>query len=480
MAASEFNFPHRAPTQFWMISTFALFVGAAVIIVGLYGLLVMRNRLQNEARSSLQREAEFFSIVAARIQSERDLELSTRLLSHTTGLRVTVWREDSLVWDVHEGHAMIDGTGSGMASDVQRARERGTSVSLRASGDGVETLYVTVAPPEYNVAVRLGEENPPLFVVMGRMQATLIFGMVLALILAILGSWVASKRVTKPLRSLTRSAQRIAGGELNEEISVASRTSEFQDLSESLNEMAGQFRDDITKLEKLIALQTEFVGNVSHEVRNPIFAVGGYLEALGGEALTPEQRRRYAGKGTANLERLSNLFSDLIEIARLEYREDLIHREPFRFDEVAEEVVEIARQSAENKGLTISVDTAPLMVLGDRQRIRQVLANLVENAVAYTDKGNVQIAVTADDNTVQVAVTDTGHGIASEHLERIFDRFYRVDRARSRRYGGTGLGLSIVKQILHAHGETIDVCSTPGEGSTFSFSLPLADAAGVG
>ena len=221
-------------------------------------------------------------------------------------------------------------------------------------------------------------------------------------------------------------------------------------------------------------VQNEFIGNVSHEVKNPIFAVFGYLEALASDTLPPEQRKKYAQKGLANLQRLNTLFSDLIEIAKLEYREDLIHPSAFDLQELVEEVGETLDPKAEAKGLELTYENPPLWVTADRNRIRQVLTNLMDNAIAYSDEGSVRCRMRRHLDKARVEVVDTGRGIPADHLDRIFERFYRVDTARSRKEGGTGLGLAIVKQILEAHGETIHVESTKGRGTRFWFELPLS------
>jgi len=209
-------------------------------------------------------------------------------------------------------------------------------------------------------------------------------------------------------------------------------------------------------------------------VRNPIFAISGYLEALGTPRLSDDMRKRYAEKALTNLERLQNLFNDLIEIARLEYREDLINRSEFDLKDLVNEVSEMLRPKAEKKGLDLNVDIPRYLVSADRNRIRQVLVNFIDNAIAYTDDGSVRCRVQRRLDKVRIEVIDTGKGIEEEHLSRIFDRFYRVDPDRSRDSGGTGLGLSIVKQILQAHGENPHVESTKGRGTRFWFELPYA------
>jgi signal transduction histidine kinase len=324
--------------------------------------------------------------------------------------------------------------------------------------------------------LRLGEPLPALVRVFERVQVVLASGLLLALALALLGAWLASRQITAPLAAITRSAQRINEGDLDGRIVVKTRAAEFQELARSLNQMATRFRSDIQELQRMQRVQNEFIGNVSHEVKNPIFAVFGYLEALGSDTLPSEQRTKYAQKGLANLQRLNNLFSDLIEIARLEYREDLIHRQRFDLQDLIQEVGETLDPRADEKALELTYDNPPLEVYADRNRIRQVVTNLIDNAIAYSDEGSVRCRMRRHLDKARVEVVDTGRGIPEEHLGRVFERFYRVDAARSRKMGGTGLGLAIVKQILGAHGEAIHVESTKGRGTRFWFELPLASA----
>ncbi|MEM0963036.1 MAG: ATP-binding protein, partial [Bacteroidota bacterium] len=232
------------------------------------------------------------------------------------------------------------------------------------------------------------------------------------------------------------------------------------------------------ELQRMQQVQNEFIGNVSHEVKNPIFAVFGYLEALASDSLPAAQRKKYAQKGLTNLQRLNTLFSDLIEIAKLEYREDLIRATTWDAQDLIDEVGEMLEPKAEAKGLELTFDNDTLDVVADRNRIRQVLVNLIDNAIAYSDEGSVRCRMRRHLDKARIEVVDTGRGIPADHLDRIFERFYRVDTARSRKEGGTGLGLAIVKQIVDAHGETIHVESTKGRGTRFWFELPLAEAVG--
>ncbi len=467
--------PRRASTQTWMMLTFALFVGTAVAVVGLYAFIVLRGQVQDAARETLRVQAR---TVAAQLETAEDHEAlveTVRRTSTVTPYRIGVATADSVVWEMADGRILTDRTFLDQP-EVEQALRTGFGYDERTDDEGGgPTLYVAHYSPVSGYVVRLGQPAPPLLTVVQKMQATLIIGLSLALALALIGAWIAALQGTRPLGAISRNARRIVEGDLDREIVVRTRAAEVQDLAGSLNSMAERFRQDIYELQRVARIQNEFIGNVSHEVKNPIFAVGGYLEALDAD-LPAEQRHKYAAKGLLNLQRLNNLFSDLIEIAKLEYREDLIRPEVFDLQSLIEEVGEMLEPKAEDKGLALAFDNRPAEVWADRSRLRQVLTNLIDNAVSYTDAGSVTCRMRRHRDKVRLEVVDTGRGIPEEHLDRIFERFYRVDTARSRKEGGTGLGLSIVKQILQAHGEAVHVESTAGRGTRFWFELPLAEA----
>lgn len=467
----ERAFPTRASTQTWMILTFVFFVGIAVVAVGLYIAFVLRSEVQIAYRQSLVQQT---MRVVALVEDAPTPELRSavaRDMSRFGDLHIRVLSGSELAVDVHNGRPFSGSERAmpefdGMVNDDVRYAELEVG--------GASLFYAGLFRAESGLTVIVGQPRPPLFRLIQRIQITLIVAIIMALMLAIFGSWIAAQRITEPLVTIRNSARSISEGHLDEQIYVDSRAAEFQDLAKSLNRMSDTFKEKIGELEKLAALQNEFIGNVSHEVRNPIFAVGGYLEALGSSALSDDQRRFYAEKGLNNLDRLNNLFADLIEIARLEYREDLIKPSIFNLQDLLADVSEVVQHKADDKGLELHVDNPEWFVRADRARLRQVLVNLIENAISYSDEGSVRCRLRRHLDKVRIEIVDTGRGIPEEHLEKIFERFHRVDPDRSRKSGGTGLGLSIVKQILAAHGESIHVESTFGRGTRFWFELPFA------
>jgi len=231
-------------------------------------------------------------------------------------------------------------------------------------------------------------------------------------------------------------------------------------------------------IHSLIAKNREEMGNVSHEMKTPIFHIQGYVSTLIENHIDdPEIEKRYLERTEKSAERLIRILEDLDTISQLESKEVSPDIEPFDIVALCEEVLESEAIDAEEKNISLvfenKMDKAG--VIGDRFRIKQVLVNLTVNSIKYGKKnGQTTIRLKNEPDAIYMEVVDNGIGIAKEHLPRLFERFYRVDKGRSREQGGTGLGLSIVKHILEAHHQHIHVNSIEGEGTIFSFRLKKA------
>ena len=236
---------------------------------------------------------------------------------------------------------------------------------------------------------------------------------------------------------------------------------------------------DVSELRRLERVRTEFVANVSHELRTPLTAIQGYLETLLGGALgEPEHAQKFLEIAFRHTERLGRLVNDLTDLSNIELGKVSLRLEPTPLTEVVDSVLTMIRPRAASGRLALSVDLAPDLppVRADHDRLVQILINLVDNGVKYTPPGG-RVSVSArhgEPGHVEVAVADTGVGISPADLPRITERFYRVDRARSRELGGTGLGLAIVKHLVLAHGGELVIESQPGRGTIVRFSLPAA------
>ena len=239
--------------------------------------------------------------------------------------------------------------------------------------------------------------------------------------------------------------------------------------------------EDNTETRRVEEIRRDFVVNVSHELKTPVGALALLAETVASAADDPEAVRRFAGRMQTEATRLSHLVQEIIELSRLQVAGALTGAVPVGVADVVEEAVDRARTAATAKEIAVEVGKLPeITVVGDRDLLVTAVRNLLDNAVAYSSEGTrvaVGCTVRAAEGLVEIAVVDQGIGIPVEEQTRLFERFYRVDPARSRDTGGTGLGLSIVKHVAADHGGDVTVWSEPGRGSTFTIRLPLASMA---
>ncbi|MEX2335635.1 MAG: ATP-binding protein [Fulvivirga sp.] len=235
---------------------------------------------------------------------------------------------------------------------------------------------------------------------------------------------------------------------------------------------------EVDALKKMETFRREFVANVSHELKTPIFAAQGFvLTLLDGAVKDKSVRNRFLKKAAKSLDGLDMLVQDLLTLSQIETGEIKMHFETFDIKPLVEDVFDQFENKAEKKHIKLKLAKGTpdqVMVLADWQRINQVLVNLIGNAIKYSDKkgGKVTVRFNIDNSYVTTTIKDSGEGIPPEDVNRIFERFYRVDKSRSREKGGTGLGLAIVKHIMEGHNSIVEVKSVLGQGSEFRFKLP--------
>lgn len=253
----------------------------------------------------------------------------------------------------------------------------------------------------------------------------------------------------------------------------------FQKVDDDVKEWANEKIDEIRSLKEIENFRRDFIGNLAHELKTPLFNIQGYVLSLFEGALEdPNVSRKFLKKASNNIDRMTRIIDDLDTITQIE--SDMLELDIQTIDIVncVKEVIEELDALAAKKSIAIRFNRrydTPVMVRADEFRISQVVSNLIINSISYGRKnGETEVRFHDMEERILVEVSDNGRGIEKMHLPRLFERFYRVDRSRSRVDGGTGLGLAIVKHIIEAHKQTINVRSTPGVGSTFSFTLAKA------
>ncbi len=349
--------------------------------------------------------------------------------------------------------------------------KRGESAYANLTIDNVP-LRVYVAPltaRSRNIGVIVVAQSlRNVYFTLTRVATILLGGMAASLVLAFLVGAFLAHHALAPIDRITQTARGITrAGDLTRRIEEARTQDEVGRLTSTFNEMLG-------RIEELFRAQQRFVADVSHELRSPLTAIRGNLDLFRrGAADDPEARQQAIQAIDSESERMQRLVADLLLLARADEGVTL-QKQLVELDTIMLEVYRQARVTAGGVKVCLGSEDQAL-VMGDPDRLKQLLLNLVDNAITYTPSGGeVRLSLERDSQWVRVSVTDTGIGIPAQDLPRIFDRFYRVDKARSREKGGTGLGLAIVKWIAQVHGGQVDVKSEVGKGSEFVVRLPLA------
>ena len=416
-----------------------------------------------------------------------------RSLGEAAGGRVTVVRSDgTVVADSEANAAEMENHRTQSRPELLAAFRGEVGSNQRKSATlGIPFLYVAVPLHTDAVegALRIAQPLSEIDSEAARVRTRILGSTIIAFLPAILIAGLLARWISGRFATIMRYAGELARGNFHARLHLAG-TSEFGQFAQKLNETAEnlqktveQLEHEHAELEKLERVRKDFVINVSHELRTPLASIQGYTETLMDGALEdPEHNMRFLGIIRHNAERLARLTADLLTLSRIEQKRLNLEFESHPVNELIREAVDVVRPIAEKSRITLQTEPAPetACVWCDAESVSQVLSNLLDNAIKYTPQaGTITVGARPAGPLVELYVRDTGTGIPAEDLPRLFERFYRVDKARSRELGGTGLGLSIVKHLVGLHNGTVRVESRVNEGSTFIFTLPVS-AAGLG
>lgn len=360
-----------------------------------------------------------------------------------------IWRRDGRVF-----------RSANAPEDLQRPEPR--QPGGRKRGDNREMLAFTPRGEAIVVGRSTREQEREL-----RNFALLLGGAGSAiLVLGLAGGWWAATRAIKPIDKISEAALKIASGDLSSRISHHETESELGRLASVLN-------STFERLDAAFHEQARFTVDVSHELRTPVTVVLSQTQmALNRERPAAEYKETIEACQRA-AQRMRRMIEALLQLARLDAGQETMRREPFDLAAVARECVDLLAPLAAERGLKLTANLAAAPCTGDGEKIGQVIANLLTNAINYSSAGGeIRVSTEASQGLALCKVADTGMGIPAEDLPRIFDRFYRVEKSRSREKGGTGLGLAISRAIVNAHGGTIEVESVVNQGTTFTVRLP--------
>ena len=349
------------------------------------------------------------------------------------------------------------------------AKARAQSVSFVS----INGLRVAVVPLSSNQELGFAAVAEPLAVIdegLRRLRRDFFAGVPLVLLLASAGGYFLARKSLAPIASMNRQTQRITAERLSSRLDVNNPRDELGHLATTINEL-------LTRLETSFKEQQRFIADASHELRTPLAVLRGETEVALGKTRTIEEYETSLALIKDEAERLSHIVEDLFLLARqpVDAPAALV-KQPMSLNEVVRDCTRAAQVLAMNKGVRLkSPQDSPSIILnGDDELLKRMMLNLLDNAVKYTPEGGeISVALARQNGNAHIEVRDTGIGIPEAEHARIFDRFYRVDKARSRALGGAGLGLSIVRWIVEVHGGKIEVNSAPGRGSKFIVELPL-------
>lgn len=455
--------------------TYIILLIIGIIAISTYSILTIRSFLLDEGIQQFERDALSLALATSNFTGDSQFDEKIQQQAQLSRYEMAVYDKDGVRFFIFPDYA-FDDVAAYLDEQLMRELELSANKPLIKNQENEEKLiaYVNLGQPD-NAAqyLRISQDKSEYYAAVANIRHIIYAGMFFSIGAVIIVSFLFARYMATPIQQLNEAALDIAKGNLDKKINLR-RNDEFGTLADSLNQMAGTLRADNETLKMLNEKQSQFFADITHEVRNPLHTISGALEMLELENLQPEKKVQYINTAQKQIKRVSRLFEDIKTLQRYDFDENFINRQLFDLKKLVEEVSDVYQPIAQKKGLKLfSKNPDACNVNGDPDKIEQVLDNLVSNAIKYTQEGTVEIGFKKQGELAEVFVKDTGPGIGKEHLDRLFDRFYRTDKARSRDKGGTGLGLSVVKGILNAHQSEIKVESREGEGSRFYFTLPM-------
>lgn len=360
--------------------------------------------------------------------------------------------------------------------EVKEAFQNGFGTKVRNSSTiKGSMMYAAYCSPTQHKVIRISIHHDVITDLMKMMVPSIAISLLLALSVAGVLTNKFAASVTKPILEISHKLEGIYDEKIDfnfphyqyDELNIIARTT--TDMSKSV-------QDYIRKLEKEKTIRQEFFSNASHELKTPLTAIRGYAELLqSGMASDTQMQKEFLGRIHSEVEEMTSLINDILMISQLETKELMPTKEMLCVKSVAEEVKKTLKPLADENNVSLEIHCCDEFVYMDRSHLQGILSNLMGNAVKYNRPGGfVQTDITMDSTSLSIRVEDSGIGIAKEDQKRIFERFYRVDKGRSKRVAGTGLGLSIVKHVTEFYGGCVSVESQSGVGSTFLVQLPAA------
>ncbi|MFZ0498539.1 MAG: ATP-binding protein [Steroidobacteraceae bacterium] len=460
--------------SFRLIAWYAGLLTLVFLLLGAVMFAVVANDLQASLRNNQMRRAQQISdTLLEGISHSNEPALATSVETlyapEANDRFIRISRGDGRV--LFESRASRN---PGLTSEIPPLRQMPASPSWREVRlpEGGSFVIGTVIHRSANgtrYLVEVGARTAPIDAALGRLLAALATGLPIAIAIAVIGGFLLVRRSLVPMERIARKAEVITQHNLSERLPVERTGDELERLSLSLNHM-------ISRLEEAVQGSKRLVADASHELRTPLTVMRGELESMAADPQTSRGTREMLASLLEEVERLAAVVDGLLALSRLDTGEASAAWVKFDLAELVATTADQMSLLAEDRSITVACDAPQgVIVEGNRARLKQVVVNLLDNAIKYTQKGGtVRLKVALQNGSAVFEVADTGIGIPPEALPHVFERFFRVERSRSREQGGAGLGLSIVKSICAAHGAAVEVQSTPDQGSRFCIRFPLS------
>ena len=451
------------------------FVGFIILLVATDQLL--KKNLQDQLVDDLKIQCVLIDNLLP--QHTDSIHLAVSRLSKMVNARITIIDQSGeVLGESDEHHKLADLDNHLNRDEVQEALRNidGFGSSIRYSQTIKEDLVYTAYKTDRQRFIRLAKQQLFVDSVVWKVRWLLFASAFGAIVIVLIMVPRVSRSLTKPLTDIITAAEEIKGGNYDREI-IVSEDNEVGELGKILNSMSAKLKGDIIQLNKLQEIRKDFVANASHELRTPISSIRGFVETLLDGAYHDEEvSRKFLERTLSNVIRLENIVNDMLDLSKLEVRDKGLSLRYFDVGEHVRPILSDFEEPANKKGLELKFESslpAEYKLFADPYQFEKAMTNLIENAVKYTENGYVKVSVEKVDKEVVVTVEDTGQGIKQEDLVRIFERFYRVDKGRSRQQGGSGLGLSIVKHVMEIHNGHVRVDSQLNKGSKFILTFPI-------
>ncbi len=462
-----------------------LLIASLMLVVGAFLIRGVRSFYQKEFYEQMHNvfsvNTELVDDLRSAAGEEDGAQRIAEMLAAFSGqLGIDAGRRNYYVLDIHTGEKLI---GSG---DPDTELEITPNILTAISG---REGYASETNADYmDVALPIEKDGSGYIVYIRDNKATVqslsdqIFGIILealavGLAISVLLSLFLAKTMVTPLQGLTQAAERVASGDFSQKPQSEARD-EIGVLTRTFNDMAGQLENTLDDLRKSEQMRREFVANVSHELRTPITSIRSYAETLQDScgSIPQETEQNFLRVILGESDRMTAIVSDLLTLSRFDAGSYTFRFERFSFEQSVRDVYNATLLEAQkhHHSFTLEISSGMPEIRGDRERIEQVLINMISNAIKYThDGGRIEVTASHGDGFVSASVQDNGIGIPKEDVPHVFERFYRVDKARSRESGGTGLGLSIAQEIVARHDGRLSLKSRQGKGTTITVELPV-------